>query len=214
MGESYNLPWDEKRNIQPITGPVKDSSPIPKQYVSFSIPVTENSTINELVDIQKEFEKIVPTAPQDFHITLKYCEIPYDIDPMELVESLNDHYEKVLEVVQPFTITVESLNVFPKCIFAEVTEGGEELSQWNRQLRNSDDLPASPYDSPNYWPHLTIGHFNQETNIERVIEMVDGYRKDGIQFGSFTAEEIQISIDRWKDESQIRYNTVETLEIE
>ena len=126
-----------------------------------------------LLDKDEEIESVrknyVPNHDKyEPHITLVY---PFEFDNEA---KLKDHIAKSLKGFKPFSISLEGLQKSAKefYLYLLVKDGKDKVLDLKRKLNGELLSRFKNLDMPRYIPHLTIGVFESEKQIEKAIENV------------------------------------------
>jgi len=150
---------------------------------------------NEIGEIQKSLKPHLGgvrwTRPDGIHLTLKFFG---DIGT-DRIEDISRTVEKSTAAVAPFSLTIETLGVFPGIRKARVLwigMGGDLKALLYVQQEIDEGLEALgfPREERSFKPHLTLGRFRSPgdaSGLDRILETRNNYRA-----GTFTAEGLKL----------------------
>jgi len=182
--------------------------------------LNDGDLITELQPIRDrlgDFECFEPITEQNLHITVKVfgnvVENPSGEAEYSLEEEreLADELGSVLDDFLPFHIEFPRYNLFPTAVYAEVDDDGR-FREMNRRVCGLSNVPVLDRDTVGFIPHLTLGHFTQQSGYERLVEYLETNRR--LDLPTTRVEQVKfVALDFSKGRFP-PYETIETYQFE
>lgn len=197
---SFTEAWDDRHTMQFQGGTNVVESEWAKgreTYLTFIIPVEDRFLTDRLQNIQRELAALpsIETYPKEyFHVTVRGIgflrEEGGDVDDVHPgeIDRIAEQAGHLLQFVDPFTVHVENVNVFPNTVVAEVHDNGK-TGEVHDALERIDRLPPWQFAPPHFLPHISLARFVEMPQIPRLMDTVESLRDTEI--GLTTVDTVQ-----------------------
>lgn len=153
------------------------------------VDVTEGVR-NELSKVQSEMKKIDAdmkwVGPKNFHFNIKF----FGNLKEDSIEQVVDRIYEAVEEINPFSVDLEGVGVFPSSDFIKVIWAGVEDPEDFREVVTSVEDSLSEIgiekEDREYVPHVTLGRMKSGKGKEEVKELLEKF--EGKEFGEMKIE--------------------------
>jgi 2'-5' RNA ligase len=162
-------------------------------FVSLDLP---DSLVDAFAAVQKPFadaKGLRLTDPTQAHTTLKFLG---DVEEDRLPE-IQDAAEDAVDAaaVDPFTVTVGGLGVFPSeeyisVVWVGVREGGEELTRLHEAIEAEMTDLGFDAETHDFTPHFTLARMDDSRGKDLVLERL---HESDPTVGTFDAREVRLT---------------------
>jgi len=180
-----------------------------------SIDIEDEDVIDRILEIQDRLKasgadlKLV--EPENVHLTLKFLgNIPESRVP-EVVEAM----EKAADAVEPFTMRLKGLGVFPdirhiRVVWVGVDEGADETKTMAAVLEDELGRRGFRRENREFVPHVTVARVRSGRNKAQLVEVIR--ELSSVEVGDVEVTSIRLKKSILRPEGP-EYHTVEEVEL-
>ncbi|MGB9792379.1 MAG: RNA 2',3'-cyclic phosphodiesterase [Thermacetogeniaceae bacterium] len=115
---------------------------------------------------------------ENYHLTLKFFG---SLNAKE-IQQINKILNRVIPQIEQFTLSYEGLGVFPdlanpRVIWLGLSGEVEKLKMLHSKIENELSAAGFPREEKKFQPHLTIGRFRSNSNLEMFIKYFNELRE-------------------------------------
>jgi len=180
-----------------------------------SIDIEDEEVVNRIVEVQERLKasgadlKLV--EPENVHLTLKFLG---DIPESRVTDVVNA-MEKAAETVEPFTMRLKGIGVFPnpnyvRVVWIGVEEGSDETKAMAAVLEQELGRMGFRRERKDFVPHVTVARVRSGRNKDRLIEAIR--ELSNVEVGEVEVDRIRLKKSILRPQGP-EYHTVEEVEI-
>ena len=129
--------------------------------------------------------------PNNAHLTLKFLAEISEQD----AESIKGFLDETAKGTRPFTVAFSGLGFFPnerrpRVLWVGIDEGVDELRELAGKIDNMTATLGIPKEKREFSPHLTLGRFKSNRNLDELLRLVENSRD--FRAGEFDAGEVHL----------------------
>lgn len=115
---------------------------------------------------------------ENYHLTLKF----FGSLDVKDIQQINNILNQIIPQIEQFTLSYEGLGVFPDLVNPRVIWLGlsgevEKLKTLHSKIENELSAAGFPREEKKFQPHLTIGRFRSNSNLELFIKFFNEFRE-------------------------------------
>ncbi|ERH14031.1 MAG: hypothetical protein J07HB67_00285 [halophilic archaeon J07HB67] len=191
--------WRRRREITPTTD-AADPAGYQLGLLADVTDPTVRRAYQSVHDGLDRFDCLDTAAAGGLHLTIKLFDITVTQSPDDGWSSADDEaspavgrvdrvVSEVLSGHSPFEAVVTQFNLFPDVVYGEIADDGR-LAALNRAVCSHPAISALSRDGEEFIPHLTLGHFQNDTDFEAFVEHLEANRE--LSLPPVTVDEVEL----------------------
>ena len=191
--------WRRRRTLTPTTD-ATDAGGYQLGLLAEVTDPTVRAAYRPVHDALDRFDCLDTALAESLHLTIKLFDIavdpsaegewssvdsgaspadgepPVDGGSSPTVDRVDRVVSEVLSEHPSFEATITRFNLFPDVVYGEVADEGR-LASLNRAVCDHPEISALGRDGEEFIPHLTFGHFEDDTDFQECVGFLEANRE-------------------------------------